>query len=332
MTPPGGPFSSSAPGARMGATARWPAYGTPWPGAGASDPSIAALDTDPAGWAAAPMARGSLALFLALYLLLLAFFIMLTALSSLESERSRAVMDSLTVTFSRAAPEPPTRVTVLLEDLSGQEQAAETFIALVQQVFDAAAPTVQVRHLISGRSIEVLVRGNSMFRPGADTLRPGQLGMLDALVAALSSPPPGLRFEMAAVLQTGPADTPDAAAVPLPVSPQALPVRRAGVLGRTMNARGAPPGSVVVGLEPGEAGWVRLTFRAVDVARWHPDLREAPADAVPIDAPDPAADSGAPPVEGAQPGAPDASLPDQPAPPTPPGEAAGPADPQRTPP
>ncbi|KAA5606061.1 hypothetical protein F1188_08615 [Roseospira marina] len=272
-------------------------------------------DGDLTGWAAAPVARGSLALFLALYLLLLAFFIMLMALSSLEGQRARAVMESLTVTFSHPQETTDVVADMPMDDLDGNARAAEAFIALVTDLFDAALPTVRVRHLVAGRSIEVMMRGDSLFEPEAATLRPAQVLMLDELVAALSAPPDGLRFEMAAVVQTGAgmpeaeadpslsaggASGPDArdgfgvgsvddrgAFVPLPVAPDALALQRAAALGRVMTARGAVPGSVLVGLSSGDPAWLRLTFRAVDVTRWDPDFRDIPADAIPVDEPDP---------------------------------------------
>jgi hypothetical protein len=275
--------TGSDPSGDARAASPWPAYGTPWPGA--RDPGPEGGAGDPAGWSVAPVARGSLALFLALYLLLLAFFIMLTALSSMESQRVDAVMESLTLTFSPARTQPPNAVVMPLDDLTGEAQATEAFIALVSDLFQAAMPAVQVRAIGPGPAISVDIRGDSLFRDDDDTLRPSRRALLDGIVAALSTPPPGLRFEMAAVVRTAAS----ASAGPdmlLPVGPDDLSVRRAAMLGRGMTQRGAPPGSVLVGLAPGDPVWMQLTFRAVDQTRWDPDFGAVPADAVAIDAPD----------------------------------------------
>jgi len=251
------------------------------------------------GWTASPVTRGTLALFLALYLLLLAFFIMLLALSSLESRRTGAVMDSLTVTFSRNQTAPLTGPSQSIDTITSESRSTEAFIALVADLFGAALPTVRVRHLVAGQAIEMTMRGDSLFDAGSDTLRPVRVAMLDELVAALSSPPAGMRFEMAVLLQTGRPGTAASASneerntgALLPVSPDDLAVRRAAAMGRTMTERGAEPGSVLVGLAAGDPGWLSMTFRAVDAARWDPDFRGVPADAIAIDSPGDSPDSG----------------------------------------
>lgn len=262
---------------------RSPRLGATLPGSGVAAP---APSSDPAGWSVAPVARGALALFLALYLLLLAFFIMLNALSSLESRRADAVMDSLSETFSRAGGvRGPASGALPLDDLAGLGRAAETFIAVVSDLFQAVMPAARIVQVTPGRDVELLVRAEALFEPDAADLRPSRLAMLDSIVAALAVAPPGLRFEMEAILQTGPAQ---AATPPLPTAADTLAVRRAGTVGRTMMARGATPGSVVVGLGPGDPDWMRLAFRAVDVSRSDPDFGAVPADAVPIDPPPPA--------------------------------------------
>ncbi|SDE10499.1 hypothetical protein [Rhodospira trueperi] len=232
-----------------------------------------------------PVARGSLALFLSLYLLLLAFFIMLTALSSLESLRVRAVIDSLTLTFATAKAPDERAGGRPFQDLPGDTRAAEAFIALVSDLFQSAIPTIRIEQILPGREMELLLRTDSLFETDTTVIRPARLPMLDGVVAALAGAPEGQRFEMAATLQTGTGDdVPETVTVPLlPVSGEDLPTRRAGELGRVMTARGAAPGSVLVGLAEGDANWMRITFRAVDAARWSPDFTRTPSDAVPID-------------------------------------------------
>ena len=65
------------------------------------------------------------ALFLALYLLVLAFFIVLVTISSLEDVKSKAVMDSLTSTFSSLLP--PTTDLTFFASREGDILAGEAF-------------------------------------------------------------------------------------------------------------------------------------------------------------------------------------------------------------
>lgn len=267
------------------------------------------------GALAGAIGRGSLVLFLALYLLLLAFFIMLTALSSLERQRAEAVMDSLTITF--APGRAPAETIVPLDDLAGNQRAAEAFIALVTDLFQSAVPAVRLRHAAPGRAVEMRMRAEALFEPGTDKLRRPRQAMLDSVVAALAGAPPGLRFEMAMIAEV--TETRDANDVAmLPVDGAHLAMRRAGGFGRFMNDRGAAQGSVVVGLSPGDPDWLRIVIRAVDVARWDPDLADVPPDAVAIDASAGAGDDavGAPPttmdpdgIQGAQTGGTGAMMP-----------------------
>jgi len=239
-------------------------------------------------------------LFLALYLLLLAFFIMLTALSSLERQRADAVMDSLTLTF---APGRAARETEMgLEDLTGERQAAEAFIALVTDLFQSAVPAIRVTETIPGLALEVRLRAEALFEPGTDILRRPRRPMLDSVVAALAGAPPGLRFEMAVIAEV--AEDQDANGIArLPTDGEALPIRRAGAIGRFMNDRGAAQGSVVVGLTPGNPDWMRIAFRTVDATRWDPDFSTVPPDAVTIDAPAVPGDDARVPPETTQGGA-----------------------------
>ncbi|MBB4266728.1 hypothetical protein [Roseospira visakhapatnamensis] len=235
--------------------------------------------------------RASLTLFLALYLLLLAFFIMLTALSSLERQRAEAVMDSLTLTF--APRRAPAEALMPLDDLAGDRRAAEAFIALVTDLFQSAVPAVRLHQVVPGHAVEVRMRAEALFEPGADTLRPSRQSLLDSVVAALAGAPRGLRFEMAVIAEVVEARDANDVAV-LPADGTHLAVRRAGTFGRFMNDRGAARGSVLVGLAPGDPDWIRLVFRSVDVTRWDPDFSAVPADAVAIDAPVGAGDDETP--------------------------------------
>ena len=118
-----------------------------------SEPPAGRVPGDASGWAVAPVARGSVALFLALYLLLLAFFIMLTALSSLETKRAGAVMDSLGETFRQApAAAAPTEAPMPMDVLDAERRAAEAFLSVVRDLFEGTVPGARVDTISAGRA------------------------------------------------------------------------------------------------------------------------------------------------------------------------------------
>ncbi len=271
MRPPGGGGEVATGGGLAARPGVWPASA-----------SIGVAGSDPGGWAVAPVARGSLALFLALYLLLLAFFIMLNALSSLENQRASAVMDSLTTTF-RAAPAPaPASGVVPLDAVPGPGLAAEAFTAVLRDLFEATIPAARIERLAPGQALTLSLRADTLFESGADRLRPARLALFDAIIAALAQAPAGMRFEMTALLYGGTASfDPDAAGAGAdagagrPEAGDALAFRRATALARLMGTRGAEPGTVVTGLIPGDERRIRLSFTVLDAGRGRPDLSGA---------------------------------------------------------
>jgi len=259
--PDGGPYSPRVPD--RGRPRFSPLSGT-----------LGEAGADGAGSAAAPVARGSLSLFLALYLLLLAFFIMLNALSTLETRRASAVMDSLTTTFragpgaasTQGGPQAPNTV-------PGPGRAAEAFTAVIQDLFEGTIPSARVQQLLPGVALTLVVRTDSLFATGAARIRPAHVDLLDGIVAALAQAPAGARFELTALIQTegGAVGLDQAEARPLPVGSEALAFRRATELARQMGARGAEPGTVVTGLATGDDAWMRLSFAVFETGQDQPE-------------------------------------------------------------
>ncbi len=198
---------------------------------------------------------GTVALFLSLYLVLLAFFILLVALSDGVSRKSREILDGLNSQFATGDTGRPTR---FVSDLGSVVSPAE-FMDHVTGVYEAAIPAARIRVLSPGRLMELDVHVDSLFDHDTEILRPAQRRAFAELVAALSSPPPGLRYVVEASF--GVAD-PEAL---MPVT-DSRALRRAAIVARAFAEEGAPPGSVVAALETGDPLQVRLIFRVQSLA------------------------------------------------------------------
>lgn len=191
-------------------------------------------------------------LFLSLYLVVLAFFILLVSISSTEEVKSKALMESLTSTFSSVLP--PRMDLQAFNATTGEFLAADEFQRQVTGLFSTVVGVVKVEAIQPGRLMRVELDGNSLFMQDQAVVREGQYPFMDRLVSALSANPPGLRFEMEFVISA-----PWSYDMTMPVE-QTLPVRRAGAFARELLTRGAPPGSVSIGLKGGESDTIEIWF------------------------------------------------------------------------
>ncbi|WP_417795058.1 flagellar motor protein MotB [Terasakiella pusilla] len=200
-------------------------------------------------------------LFLSLYLVVLAFFILLVSISSTEEVKSKALMESLTSTFSSVLP--PRMDLQAFNATTGEFLAADEFQRQVTGLFSTVVGVVKVEAIQPGRLMRVEVAGNNLFEQDQAVVREGQYPFMDRLVSALSANPPGLRFEMEFVISSPWSDEMTLSAE------QTLPVRRAGAFARELLTRGAPPGSVSIGLKGGDSDTIEIWFhiRATDENR-----------------------------------------------------------------
>ena len=192
------------------------------------------------------------ALFLALYLLVLAFFIVLVTISSVEDVKSKAVMDSLTSTFTSLLP-PTTDLTVFASR-DGDLLAGEAFQEELASLFATTIQVAKVEIVQPGRLMRVSLPADSLFMEESTKIRDAQIPLLDRVVASLSSASPGLRHDME-FLVGSPTDKQG----DLPTG-ETLEMARAGAFARVMLARGVPPHSVSVGLRPGRADEIVMRF------------------------------------------------------------------------
>jgi hypothetical protein len=130
-------------------------------------------------------------LFLSLYLLLFAFFIVLNSFYSFDTSRRDAVIDSVVAAFvsvSGADEGPDAR------DAIGSESQMRRFQDDVTSMFATAVPLERIRMVLAGTRYDVDVPTEAFFEGDSVNLRP-TLPMLDRIVATVSSPPPGVRYE-----------------------------------------------------------------------------------------------------------------------------------------
>ncbi len=195
---------------------------------------------------------GSTPLFLGLFLLILAFFILLVSISTVEKVKSKAVLDSLNSTFSTILP--PSSSSSVFKVEEGKINAGELFQQKITNIFASAIKVAKVEIVHPGRLMRVRIPSDSLFFSGKSKIRDARFPLLDRIVAALSSRPAGVRYDMEFVIgakYVGGRNLPIAGT---------LEISRAGVFARDLIARGAPADSISIGLKPGNPAEVVIWF------------------------------------------------------------------------
>lgn len=200
----------------------------------------------------------TIALFLGLYLVVLAFFILLVTISTVEDTKSKKVMDSLSSAFTSIVP--PSADLQSFKSKDGDVLAGQEFQQQVTGIFATELGIDKVETVQPGRQMRLMMAADSLFFQGESRIRPAMYPLLDRTVAALSSRPAGLRYDLEFVIGTPTLS--DGKTMPIA---QTLEVQRAGAFARAMFERGIPPDSVSVGMRPGHVGEVVIWFYTRDV-------------------------------------------------------------------
>lgn len=195
---------------------------------------------------------GTTPLFLGLFLLILAFFILLVSISTVEKVKSKAVLDSLSSTFSTILPSSSSLT--VFEDEEGKTNAGELFQQEITDIFTSTIEVVKIEIVRPGRLMRVRIPSDSLFFSGKSKIRDSRFPFLDRIVAALSNRPAGVRYDMEFVIG---AKYVDGRSLPIAGT---LEILRAGVFARDMIARGAPANSISIGLKPGNPANVVIWF------------------------------------------------------------------------
>lgn len=191
-------------------------------------------------------------LFLGLYLLVLAFFILLVSISTRETVRTNAVMDSLTSAFSAVLP-PNTDLTAF-NAKQGDVLAGQRFQEEITGIFTTAVSVAQIRVVRPGRLMQIMVPSDALFHVGEARIREAQYALMERIVTTLSGAPAGLRYELEFVVGTrrGVGGILDVQG--------GLEMRRAAAFAREFAARGGSRRSIAIGLKPGDPARTVISF------------------------------------------------------------------------
>lgn len=201
--------------------------------------------------------------------LLLSFFVMLVSMSTANDARTKAAVYSVSAAFSPVTVSGPAGTGDPYVGSDGEVLAAREFQTGIGNVFAAAIPAATVKVLQPGRLMQVEFHAEAMFLPEKADLRPGQLPLLDRLVAAMQVAPAGRRLEIEMVVGTLPGGGGS-----LPIG-EKLETARAGTFARGIIARGLAPRQVQVGIEPGHPAQIRLLFHLMGEDEGRPTFGRA---------------------------------------------------------
>jgi hypothetical protein len=174
-------------------------------------------------------------------LLLLAFFILLNAVSTLETDRTRSVLDSVRAAFGLSTTQQ------VEQDLGDPEKSlaeVEQQIASLARAVGAAPAPAQEDALWIDLPVDAL------FRPGEDRLNPAQAQFVERLTALLSQTPAGYAYEAAVLRGGGEVAAGDAG----------LRLRQSAALAAALRSRVEPRGRIAAGLLPDAAVGMRIAL------------------------------------------------------------------------
>ncbi|MBL4720850.1 MAG: hypothetical protein JKY20_06940 [Alphaproteobacteria bacterium] len=198
-------------------------------------------------------------LFLSLFLLLLAFFILLNAISVRDDAKTRALIDSLVMTF-----QPPKNLeTSKFNFISalGETPSAEELMRSMKQSWDGATPHTKVQQLSSGRVMLVTAPLNEYFIGRESTIRGDRQDLIEQVAQTLAAKGDGLVNELQFVLD------PDGVKDRSGKVVEGVQMARLAEFVRLLIARGAPPDTVTVGFKSGLERNLQLRYFVRDEAR-----------------------------------------------------------------
>ena len=200
-------------------------------------------------------------LFLGLFLLLLAFFILLNSLATREEIRTRAVINSLLLTF-QAPEEEKTSTEIYISALAPLPEPEE-LVDEFERLWVASIPLLKVERLSQGRMMQVLMPVNELFFGRGASMRSDRSALFINTAKALSYKAQGFVNELEFLLGTG-ADT----------DLNATQRARAVAIARELVANGAPADTVKIGVREGELGSIRMRFHVREAQQAYVTFQE----------------------------------------------------------
>ena len=180
--------------------------------------------------------------FLSLYLLVLAFFILLVTISTVDKKKVDAVVDSIKSDAVQDKRE------------SGPILAGQVFQDKTTELFATELGVQKIEIMQLGKIMRIQMTADALFEPEKAITKKSQQPLIDRVIGALSSRPPGYQFDMEFVIGSA-----FSSGQNLPTQ-QTLEMRRAGAFVREMLNRGAPPDAVSIGMGHIEKGQAVMWF------------------------------------------------------------------------
>lgn len=181
---------------------------------------------------------------LSVYLLLLAFFVVLNSISHFELARSRAVTGSLNETFS--ADGLPSKKTVPLVSSRGDIVSNANALSRIGNLITTELALAQVQDVEPGRTMEVSLPVESLFRAGLESIDPQHRPLIEKVARSLADPERGVRYDVDILVAGESGDD--------------LAVGRSAFLASVFVKAGAPRRNVIAGIERNATGRLRLLF------------------------------------------------------------------------
>lgn len=200
-------------------------------------------------------------LFLGLFLLLLAFFILLNSLATREEIRTRAVINSLLLTF-QAPKEEKTSTEIYISALAPLPEPEE-LVDEFERLWVSSIPLLKVEKLSRGRMMQVVMPVNELFFGRGPSLRSDRSALFVNTARALSHKAQGFVNELEFLLGTS-ADA----------DLNTVQRARAVAIARELVANGAPADTVKIGIREGELRSIRMRFHVREAQQAYVTFQE----------------------------------------------------------
>jgi len=200
-------------------------------------------------------------LFLGLFLLLLAFFILLNSLATREEIRTRAVINSLLLTF-QAPEEEKTSTEVYISALAPVPEPEE-LVDEFERIWVASIPLLKIERLSEGRMMQVVMPVNELFFGRGASVRSDRRTLLINTSKALSYKAQGFINELEFVLGIGAGGERDE-----------IQKARVVSIARELVANGAPADTIKIGIRNGDMNSIRMRFHVREAQQAYVTFQE----------------------------------------------------------
>ena len=173
---------------------------------------------------------------------MLAFFILLVTISTVDKDKVDAVVDSI-----KSDAE-------IDKKQSGPILAGQVFQDKTTELFATALGVQKIEIMQLGKIMRIQMTADALFEPERAITKKSQQPLIDRVIAALSSRPPGYQFDMEFVIGS------EYSTGQILPTQQTLEMRRAGSFVREMLSRGAPPDAISIGMGHIDKGQAVMWF------------------------------------------------------------------------